>query len=512
MNKTLRLILGDQLNHSHSWYKEKDKNVTYILMEVMQEQTYVKHHIQKIIGFFTAMRAFARELKDEGHQVIYYYLDANENQQSFGKNIKWLIKKLSFDKFEYQTPDEYRLDEELKDFCKSLKIKSEVFDTEHFYTSREDVKVFFKGKKQYLMENFYRYMRKKHQILMDINQEPEGGKWNFDHENRKKYDGKIPLKEPLVFKKDVSDILKMLKKLDVQFFGNINPKEFSLPTNREESLELLEYFCHDLLPAFGRYEDAMLKEHRTLFHSSLSFALNVKMLSPEEVINHVISTWRTNQDTINIADVEGFVRQIVGWREYMRGIYWAEMPSFSEKNFLNHTEPLPVWFWDGKVKMNCLKNSINNSLDNAYAHHIQRLMVIGNFSLLAGVNPDEIDAWYLGVYADAIEWVQITNTRGMSQFADGGIVGSKPYVASANYINKMSNYCSGCFYDKDKRHGNKACPFNSLYWNFYLKHEEKLKKNPRISMMYRLLDKMDEEEIHKITTQADYYLQNINEL
>jgi deoxyribodipyrimidine photolyase-related protein len=512
MSKTLRLILGDQLNHSHSWFKEKDKNVTYILMEVMQEQTYVKHHVQKIIAFFTAMRAFARELKDEGHEVLYYYLDANENQQSFSKNIKWLINKLSFDKFEYQMPDEYRLDEELKDICKLLKIKNEVFDTEHFYTVRNEVKVFFNGKKQYLMENFYRYMRKKHQILMNVNHEPEGGKWNFDHENRKKYDGKIPLKDPLIFKRDVSDILKMLEKMNVQFFGNINPKEFSLPTNREESLELLEYFCHDLLPAFGKYEDAMLKEHRTLFHSSLSFALNVKMLSPEEVINHVISTWRTNQAIINIADVEGFVRQIVGWREYMRGIYWAEMPGFSEKNFLNHKKPLPSWFWDGKVKMNCLKNSINNSLDHSYAHHIQRLMVIGNFSLLAGVHPDEIDAWFLGVYADAIEWVQITNTRGMSQFADGGIIGSKPYVSSANYINKMSNYCSGCFYDKDKRHGNKACPFNSLYWNFYLNHQEKFKKNPRISMMYRLLDKMDKEEIYKITLQADHYLQNINEL
>ncbi len=512
MSKTLRLILGDQLNHSHSWFKKKDKNVTYILMEVMQEQTYVKHHVQKIIGFFTAMRAFARELKEEGHQVIYYYLDADENQQSFGENINWLINKLSFDKFEYQMPDEYRLDEELKSFCKSLEIESEILDTEHFYTSKDEVKVFFNGKKQYLMENFYRYMRKKHQILMDFNQEPEGGKWNFDHENRKKYDGKVPLKEPLQFKKDVSDILKMLQKMEVNFFGNINPKEFSLPTNREESLELLEYFCHDLLPAFGKYEDAMLKEHRTLFHSSLSFALNLKLLSPSEVINHVVSTWRTNQDIINIADVEGFVRQIVGWREYMRGIYWAEMPSFSEKNFLNHENKLPTWFWDGKVKMNCLKHSINNSLDYSYAHHIQRLMVIGNFSLLAGIHPDEIDAWFLGVYADAIQWVQITNTRGMSQFADGGIVGSKPYVASANYINKMSNYCSGCFYDKDKRYGNKACPFNSLYWNFYLTHQQKLKKNPRISMMYRLLEKMEEEEVEKIINQANHYLQNVSEL
>lgn len=512
MPKTLRLVLGDQLNHSHSWFKQKDKNVTYILMEVMQEQTYVKHHIQKIVAFFESMRQFARELKDEGHHVIYYYLDAKENQQHFSKNLIWLIEKLSIEKFEYQLPDEYRLDEQLKNICKSLSIETQVYDTEHFYTSRTEVKEFFKGKKQYLMENFYRYMRKKHQILIDKDDQPEGGKWNFDHENRKKYDGKIPLKAPLTFRKDVSEIVKMIQDLEVPHFGNINPKELPFPTSREESLELLEYFCHELLPAFGKYEDAMLKEHHTLFHSCLSFALNVKMLSPQEVVNHVISTWRTNPEEIDIAQVEGFVRQIIGWREYMRGVYWAEMPDFSAQNFLMNRRELPSWFWDGKVKMNCMKNCINNSLDYAYAHHIQRLMIIGNFTLLAGCHPDFVDEWYLGVYADAIEWVQITNTRGMSQFADGGIIGSKPYVASANYVNKMSNYCKSCHYDKDKRYGSKACPLNSLYWNFYLLHEKKLSKNPRIGMMYQLLNKMDKEEIEKIVSQADSYLLNINQL
>ncbi|MBD3750256.1 MAG: cryptochrome/photolyase family protein [Sphingobacteriales bacterium] len=512
MPKTLRLILGDQLNHSHSWFKEKDKNVTYILMEVMQEQNYVTHHIQKIAAFFESMRQFARELKDEGHHVIYYYLDAQENQQHFSKNLIWLIEKLSIEKFEYQLPDEYRLDEQLKSFCKSLKLETQVYDTEHFYTTRTEVKEFFKGKKQYLMENFYRYMRKKHQILVDENDQPEGGKWNFDHENRKKYDGKIPLKAPLTFKKDVSEIVKMIQDLQVPHLGNINPKELPFPTSREESLELLEYFCHQLLPAFGKYEDAMLKEHHTLFHSCLSFALNVKMLSPQEVVNHVISTWRTHPEKIDIAQIEGFVRQIIGWREYMRGIYWAEMPDFATQNFLMNRRKLPFWFWDGKVKMNCMKNCINSSLNHSYAHHIQRLMIIGNFTLLAGCHPDFVDEWYLGVYADAIEWVQITNTRGMSQFADGGIIGSKPYVASANYINKMSNYCKSCHYDKDKRHGSKACPLNSLYWNFYLLHEKKLIKNPRIGMMYQLLNKMDKEEVEKIVNQADSYLQNINHL
>ncbi len=512
MAKTLRLILGDQLNHQHSWFSKNDTDVIHIMMEVMQEQEYVKHHIQKIVGFFMAMRNFAEELRKENHQIIYYKLDDKSNLHSFKENIKQEIKKHSIQKFEYQLPDEYRLDEQLKEICTGLEIKCSVIDTEHFYTKREDVKDFFSGKKQYLMESFYRDMRKKHQLLVDKNLEPLGDKWNFDHENRKKYDGKYPLKAPLLFKKDATEILKLLDNKNVQYFGNIKPKEFPYPTSRKEALQILNYFCEELLPNFGMYEDAMLKEHHTLFHSCLSFSLNLKMISPKEVVNQVVNTWQANKSEIDIAQVEGFVRQVIGWREYMRGIYWDQMPDFATKNYLNNDTDLPTWFWDGKVKMNCLKYCINNSLDHAYAHHIQRLMVIGNFALLIGAKPKEADDWYLGVYADAVEWVQITNTRGMSQFADGGLIGSKPYVASANYINKMSNYCKGCSYDKDKRHGENACPFNSLYWNFYIKHEDKLKKNPRIGMMYRLIEKMDKSEIESILKQADNYLSSLNEL
>jgi deoxyribodipyrimidine photolyase-related protein len=512
MSKTLRLILGDQLNINHSWFKEVNSNNTYLLMEVMQEQEYVKHHIQKMVGYFVAMRSLAKELEDLGHQVIYFKLDDSENQQSFEGNIKQLIQNLHFDKFEYQEPDEYRLQEELISICKNLNADSEIFDTEHFYTAKEDVKNFFKGKKQYLMENFYRDMRKKHHLLVDENGDPEGGKWNYDHENRKKYDGKYPLKHPIIFSKDVSEIVDLIKRKNVPHFGNINAKEFAYPTSRVEALQVLNYFCKELLPHFGRYEDAMLKEHQTLFHSCLSFALNIKLISPNEVVDEVLKAYQQQKSQINIAEVEGFIRQVIGWREYMRGLYWAEMPGFALTNFLNHQKELPTWFWDGKVKMNCLKYSINNSLDHAYAHHIQRLMVIGNFALLAGCNPVEVDQWYLGVYIDAIEWVQLTNTHGMSQFADGGLVGSKPYVASANYINKMSNYCDGCYYQKDKRYGEKACPFNSLYWNFYINHEESLAKNPRIGMMYQLIKKMDEEEKQKIKKQANDYLTAINQL
>jgi deoxyribodipyrimidine photolyase-related protein len=512
MVKTLRLVLGDQLNHAHSWYKEKGDHITYVLMEVMQEQEYVKHHIQKIIGFFLAMRKFAKELEENGHQVIYLHLDGKENKQNFDDNLNLLIRQLQAEKFEYQMPDEYRLAQQFSDFSNNLSIPIGVADTEHFYTSKEELKDFFKGKKQYLMESFYRYMRKKHHILVDDKQEPDGGQWNFDLENRKKYDGKTPLRSPFRFKRDVTEIVQMLEKMEVPFFGKIELTAYAYPICREDALQLLAYFCEELLPAFGKYEDAMLKEHDTLFHSCLSFALNLKMISPQEVVDKVISTWQSNKEKIDIAQVEGFVRQVIGWREYMRGIYWAEMPQFATLNFLENKNPLPAWFWDGKVKMNCLKHCIDNSLDNSYAHHIQRLMVIGNFALLAGCHPDEVDDWYLGVYADAAEWVQITNTRGMSQFADGGIIGSKPYVASANYINKMSNYCKGCHYDKDKRHGNNACPLNSLYWNFYITKEKYLKKNQRVSMMFRLIEKMNPIEIEEIKLQSAFYLQNIDNL
>jgi deoxyribodipyrimidine photolyase-related protein len=272
----------------------------------------------------------------------------------------------------------------------------------------------------------------------------------------------------------------------------------------------LEYFCEQLLPNFGAYQDALTTWDPYLFHSRLSFSLNTKMISPLEVVQTVEKYWYVHQDQISIAQVEGFIRQIIGWREYMRGIYWAKMPEFGEMNFFGHDRKLPDWFWTGKTKMNCLKQSIGQSLELAYAHHIQRLMVTGNFALLAGIHPDEVDQWYLGIYIDAIEWVEITNTRGMSQFADGGIVGTKPYVSSANYIKKQGNYCDHCAYDQKEKVGEKACPLNSLYWHFYARNREKLEKNPRIGMAYRTWDKMGNKL--EVLDKAEYYLKNIEDL
>lgn len=512
MQNILKLILGDQLNINHSWYKTQHLQTTFLMMEIMPEQDYVMHHIQKIVGFFSAMRCFAKQLETGGHKVIYLALNDDSNLQSFETNIHQIIKSHNIQKFEYQLPDEYRLDVLLKSIGESLNIEVEVFDTQHFYTQRSNVADFFLGKKQYLMESFYRDMRKKHHILMDNEKEPTGGKWNFDHENRKKYDGKIPLKPHLRFDRDETEILNAIKQKNVKHFGNVDISRFELPQSRKDMLKLVAYFCDELLPAFGTYEDALLKNHLTLFHSKISFGLNLKLISPQEVVNSVVAKYEQNPNLISIAQVEGFIRQVIGWREYMRGLYWAKMPDFAQLNYFNNDRKLPNWFWTGEVKMNCMQNCINNSLDNAYAHHIQRLMVIGNFALLTGCHPDGVDAWYLGVYADATEWVQITNTRGMSQYADGGIVGSKPYISSANYIDKMSDYCKTCVYDKSLKYGPKACPFNSLYWNFYHQHQDKLKSNQRVSMMLNLLNKMDKTELEKTLLQADAHLQNIEEL
>jgi deoxyribodipyrimidine photolyase-related protein len=509
--KILRLILGDQLNHQHSWFQEVNSHITYVMMEVLQETNYIKHHIQKIVAFFAAMRNFASEMQAKGHHFIYLTLDHPENRQSIPENLSSIIEKYQIERFEYLLPDEYRLDVQLADFCKKLSIPSQAYDTEHFLTTRYEMRDFFKGKKTYLMESFYRSMRKKYHILME-NGEPQGGKWNFDAENRKKFDGKVNVPTPLTFKNEVKEILEMIKKFNINTIGRIEPENFEWCVSREEALELLDFFVKHCLKHFGTYQDAMETNFPYLFHSRLSFAINVKLLSPLEVVQAAINYWKEHQHEIEIAQIEGFVRQIIGWREYMRGAYWANMPQYASLNFFEHRNPLPEFYWTGQTKMNCLKHAINQSLDKAYAHHIQRLMVTGSFASLAGVHPDYVDEWYLGIYIDAIEWVEITNTRGMSQFADGGLVATKPYVGSANYMHKMTNYCTKCHYNKDFKYGDRACPFNSLYWHFYHRHREKLEKNPRIGMMYVTLNKMPQEELKKILHQAESYLERINKL
>ena len=506
--KTLRFILGDQLNHKHSWYDQDDKDLIYFMAEMRQETDYVKHHIQKVVAFFEAMRNFSKWLEEHGKSVIYFKIDHPDNEQDLVKNIKKLIKAHDIEKFEYQLPDEYRLDEQLKDFCKDLDLETEAYDTEHFLTSRTDLEKFYEGKKTYTMEYFYRDMRKKYKIMMVNDKDPEGGKWNFDQSNRKKWKGKPEIPHERGFRKDVTKTLDQIKEAGVKTIGNIDASSFNWPTSRTDCLSVLNYFCENLLLHFGDYQDAMDPNEIYLFHSRLSFAMNSKMLHPKEVIDKVIEHWREHKDEIDISQVEGFVRQILGWREYMRGMYWMKMPGYRRSNKLDNQNKLPDFYWTADTKMNCMHHAIKQSLDHAYAHHIQRLMITGNYALLTQTHPDEVDEWYLGIYIDAIEWVEITNTRGMSQFADGGLVATKPYVSSGSYINKMSNYCGDCTYSVSKKTSDNACPFNSLYWNFLYEKQKFFKDNQRMNVMMSMLEKKDQKDLEALVDRAQEIIKN----
>jgi deoxyribodipyrimidine photolyase-related protein len=422
---TLRLILCDQLNAQHSWFKQVRADVLYTLMEVRQETDVVKPHIQKVAGFFSAMRHFADDLARMGHRVVYLRLDDPKNEQSFDANLNRLIREHRITRFEYMQPDDYRLDDQLAWLASRLSIPSSVEDAEHFLTARSDLAHHFRGKKRYLMESFYRQIRRRHDILMDDGK-PVGGKWNYDQSNRQRYDGAVTLPETCLFSNDVSDIVAMLDRCQVRTFGRIDPQRLIWPVTRKQALQQLQAFVDQRLSHFGTYQDAMTTENGFLFHSLLSFALNAKMLNPMEVIQAAFDRFQsTSGEAVGIAQLEGFVRQILGWREYMRGIYWAHMPAYASMNHFGHSAHLPDYYWTGDTRMNCLRSVICQSLEHAYAHHIQRLMITGNFALLAGIHPDEVDHWYLGIYIDAIQWVEIVNTRGMSQFADGGHGGNQ---------------------------------------------------------------------------------------
>ena len=506
--KTLRLLLGDQLNPEHSWFKTVREDVVYIMAEMRQETDYAPHHIQKVVAFFAAMRNFAKERTADGHRVMYFKLTDPKNPQNLPELIKQSLDKEGCDRFEYLLPDEFRLDQQLKDICVELQIPSMAYDTEHFYTTRDALELHFQGKKQLVMESFYRMMRRKHGVLFEGGQ-PTGGSWNYDAQNRKKWKGApaIPKITP-AHSEELSPILYEIEESGIRTIGHIDLHNFHWTTTTQEARALLAEFCEKLLPHFGDYQDAMHTDEKTLFHSRLSFAMNCKLISPREVVETVETYYQNHLDTIHISQAEGFIRQILGWREYMRGIYWKEMPAYARGNALENKNPLPKFYWTGETRMNCLRHTINQSLESAYAHHIQRLMITGNFALLAQVHPDEVDQWYLGIYADAIEWVQLPNTRGMSQFADGGIVGTKPYVSSANYIRKMSNYCGGCAYNPDEKTGESACPFNALYWNFLDAKKSKLQGNPRMGIMYRLLEKKDKNEIRDLKERAAAIIAN----
>lgn len=510
--RELRLILGDQLNERHPWFETIDNEVLYVIIEARSETDYVVHHIQKVVAFFSAMRQFAALLEVKGHAVKYISIDDHENKGSITANLAWVIEKYKIQAFAYQEPDEYRLDYSLAVFTKEIsQVQVSKVSSHHFLSERDEVKSLFSGKKTYRLETFYRHMRVKHAVLME-HEKPLGGEWNYDEHNRESGKSVKSIPQRWRPETEVSDIFKAIEQQGIKTIGRLKGTILYWPTTRKQAIKALDHFINDMLDGFGRFQDALVLDGPLMYHSLISFALNVKLISPLEVIQAAENACHKNPSESLLFQVEGFIRQILGWREYMRGVYWAEMPGYAQLNKLNHSRKLPEWFWTGNTKMTCLSQAINQSLDLAYAHHIQRLMVTGNFALLAGCDPAEVDAWYLGIYIDAIEWVEITNTRGMSQYADGGILSTKPYVTSANYINNMSNYCKGCYYDPKKRHGDKACPFNSLYYNFYIQHEERFAKNPRINRVYPTIRKMDPEELTWTLQQAEAYLAEIDKL
>jgi deoxyribodipyrimidine photolyase-related protein len=497
---TLKLILGDQLNCRHSWFVQPSDDVVFVMMEVRQETDYVLHHAQKIIAIFAAMRDLARRLRADGHHVHYLAIDDADNRQSLPANLDHLITHYGAGAFSWQAPDEWRLDRQLSDYAAGLSIPAAMADTEHFYTAREEAARIFEGRPSWLMEFFYRRMRTRHAVLMENDGKPAGGQWNFDHDNREAWKG-IPW-EPadLRGRHDHSALWQTIQAAGVRSFGEPHADDFAWPLNRDEALAQLRRFIRHGLPHFGRFQDAMSAKSWRLFHSLLSFAMNSKMLDPRTVIEQAEAAWRAGE--VPLASAEGYIRQILGWREYVRGVYWHQMPGYDKRNAFGHTTPLPSWFWSGQTRMRCVASAIGQSLEHAHSHHINRLMVIGNFALLAGLAPEELHQWYLGIYIDAFEWVELPNTLGMSQYADGGMLATKPYVSSAAYIDRMSDYCKGCHYDKKSRTGERACPYNALYWDFFDRHRATLAGNQRLGMVYQQLRRMDGPALDAVRRQA----------
>ncbi|WP_426115392.1 cryptochrome/photolyase family protein [Massilia sp. PWRC2] len=509
---TLRLVLGDQLNACHSWFNTADADVLLVFMEVRQETDYVLHHAQKLIAIFAAMRALAASLRQAGHRVAYFTIDAADNCHSLTANLDLLRARCGARVIEYQEPDEWRVDAQLAAWCASLPapVVGRMVSSEHFYTGRLDAARLFEGRAKWLMEHFYRHMRSTHQVLLDDAGKPQGGQWNFDADNRQKWPGLPAAPRDIRPLHDHTALWASIQGAGVASFGEPQADHFRWPRERAEALTQLAAFIDEALPHFGQFQDAMSSRAWRLFHSLLSFALNVKMLSPHEVVTRVEAAWRAG--SVPLAAAEGFIRQILGWREYVRGVYWAKMPHYAEHNVFEHRRELPRWFWDGNTRMRCMAHAIGQSLEHAHAHHIHRLMVIGNFALLAGLAPNAVHQWYLGVYIDAFEWVELPNTLGMSQYADNGMLATKPYVSGAAYIDRMSDYCKGCHYDKKDRNGERACPFNALYWDFFARNEARLGSNPRIGMVYPQLRKMAPEARVALAAKADSLRAQLDDL
>ncbi len=500
--RRLVIVLGDQLDEQSSALDDFDAAHDMVWMaEVAEESTHVWSSKQRIAIFLSAMRHFARWLERRGISHRYVKIDEPQNVGTLGGELARAIAELRPESLVMAAPGDWRILQDIRRVATQHNLRFDLRDDTHFFSTVREFAAHAGKYKTLRMEYWYRALRSKHGILMDGN-EPVDGRWNFDADNRKSFGksgpGDVP--EPCRFEPDTIT-REVIELVDSRFAGHPGKLEsFAWPVTREQALQALDAFIKHRLPTFGIYEDAMWSGQAWLYHSHLSSALNLKLLNPREVVQAAEEAYR--QGKAPIAATEGFIRQILGWREYVRGIYWTQMPGYVELNALNATEELPAWYWTGDVEMACLKDVITQTLDLGYAHHIQRLMVTGLYALLLGVSPRAVHEWYLSVYVDAVEWVELPNTLGMSQYGDGGFLGSKPYVASGAYINRMSNYCKGCKFDPTVSSGDNACPFTTLYWDFLMRHEKMLSRNPRMTMQLKNLDRIDEDSRRAIRAQA----------
>ena len=505
------LILGDQLSLELATLRVLDRDQDLVLLaEVHQEATYVKHHQQKIVLLFSAMRHFAEELGDLGWHVAYHQYEPDSKQQDLLAVLQQVCQQHEVSSVVMTESGEFRLEQAMAEHWPSvLGVAVERYQDDRFFCTKQEFAEWAGAKKQLRMEYFYREMRRKTGYLM-VDNKPLGGQWNFDVDNRKAWRGQSDLPKQNLFVRDAID--REVMALVAQHFADHPGRldTFGWATTRQQAVQALVFFLRHCLPHFGDFQDAMVYGEDRLFHSLLSPYLNCGLLTARQVCQAVLEEYDAGRVPLNAA--EGFIRQVIGWREFIRGIYWLHMPAYAESNLLENVRALPSFYWSGQTRMACMAECFRNTFDNAYAHHIQRLMITGNFALLVGIMPSQICAWYLAVYADAYDWVELPNTLGMVMHADGGCLGSKPYAASGNYIHKMSNYCKHCTYNVKTQAEPDSCPFNSLYWHFIERHTAVFENNPRMKMIYRSFQKMDPHKQDKILRRAARLLENLEHL
>lgn len=501
--KKLILVLGDQLTLSLPAIEQANPDRDIIVMaEVNSEATYVKHHKLKITLIFSAMRHFAQALTEKGFLVVYTNIDDSENSSSLLGEVQKASAQHQCQQVVVTEPGEYRLLEEFKQWQDTLGLPVVICEDNRFLASPADFANWAEGRKQLRMEYFYRDMRRRYQVLIEDGK-PTGGKWNYDQQNRKQFDFAHDIPARTIFAPDsiTQSVMTIVQQRYPKHMGTTD--SFDLAVTREQALVVLEQFISTRLVNFGDFQDSLVQNEHYLFHSHISSYLNIGLLLPLEVILAAEQAYLRGQAPLNA--VEGFIRQVLGWREYVRGLYWLKMPEYASDNFLNATRKLPDFYWTADTKMNCLNQCVSTTIDNAYAHHIQRLMVLGNFALLAGIAPDEVNEWFLAVYTDAFEWVEMPNVTGMATFADGGVMASKPYASSGAYIHKMSDYCQHCHYSVKDKHGSNACPFNYLYWDFLHRNGARLGNNPRLAMPYRTLGRMEQSKLDRYLQDAQIF-------